>query len=299
MSARKTCFLPQKILKILSCGAGMQSTALALMSCANKLLSEGRCKGFNFQYTELVPIYDAILFCDLGFEPSWVLTQVHFIKQACEWAGIPFHILKSDLHKDYLNDFGKKRVVSIPFWTISADGKKGKMMRNCTLDYKITLMQNFVRWNLLGYKKGQRTKPGDHKAHEMHLGFSKEEEKRCSENPHKMFVNKFPLCEMNLVRADNYAYIKDVWGLETKASACTFCPFHRNYFFQYIKKNDLPQYEDLIEFDNMLEREQPNTKINSKLYISRSRKRIAELVPEECEDAEYFTYRNEQIWNGF
>lgn len=299
MSARKTCFLPQKILKILSCGAGMQSTALALMSCANKLLSEGRCKGFNFQYTELVPIYDAILFCDLGFEPSWVLTQVHFIKQACEWAGIPFHILKSDLHKDYLNDFGKKRVVSIPFWTISADGKKGKMMRNCTLDYKITLMQNFVRWNLLGYKKGQRTKPGDLKAHEMHLGFSKEEEKRCSENPHKMFVNKFPLCEMNLVRADNYAYIKDVWGLETKASACTFCPFHRNYFFQYIKKNDLPQYEDLIEFDNMLEREQPNTKINSKLYISRSRKRIAELVPEECEDAEYFTYRNEQIWNGF
>lgn len=277
----------------------MQSTALALMSCANKLLSEGRCKVFNFQYTELVPVYDAILFCDLGLEPSWVLRQVYFIKQACEWAGIPFHILKSDLHKDYMNYFGKKRVVSIPFWTIGEDGKKGKMMRNCTLDYKITLMQNFVRWNLLGYKKGQRTKPEDLKAHEMHLGFSKEEEKRCSENPHKMFVNKFPLVEMNLERKDNYSYIRDIWGLETKASACTFCPFHRNYFFQYIKKNDLPQYEDLIEFDNMLEREQPNTKINSKLYISRSRKRIAELVPEECEDAEYFIYRDEKIWNGF
>ncbi|WP_394918990.1 hypothetical protein [uncultured Robinsoniella sp.] len=277
----------------------MQSTALALMSCANKLLHEGRCRKFDFQYTNQVPIYDAILFCDLGLEPSWVMNQVYFIQQACEWAEIPFYILKSNLFEDYMNDFGKKRVVSIPFWSVDETGKKGKMMRNCTLDYKIALMQNFVRWNLLGYKKGKRTKTEDLKAHEMHLGFSKEEEKRCSENPHKMFVNKFPLVEMNLERKDNYAYIRDIWGLETKASACTFCPFHRNYFFQYIKKNDLSQYEDLIEFDNMLEREQPNTKINSKLYISRSRKRIAELVPEECEDAEHFMYRGEKIWNGF
>lgn len=277
----------------------MQSTALALMSCANKLLHEGRCKEFDFQYTNQVPIYDAILFCDLRLEPSWVLSQVYFIQQACEWAEIPFYILKSNLFEDYMNYFGKKRVVSIPFWSVDETGKKGKMMRNCTLDYKITLMQNFVRWNLLGYKKGQRTKPEDLKAHEMHLGFSKEEQRRCSENPHKMFINHFPLVEMGLVRKDNYAYIRDVWGLETKASACTFCPFHRNYFFQYIKKNDSDQYNDLIEFDNMLEREQPKTKIKSKLYISRSRKRIAELVPEECEDAEYFMYKNEKIWNGF
>lgn len=286
-------------MKILSCGAGMQSTALALMSCANKLLHEGRCKEFDFEYINQVPIYDVILFCDLGLEPSWVLSQVYFIKQACEWAGIPFYILKSNLYEDYMNDFGKKRVVSIPFWSVDETGKKGKMMRNCTLDYKITLMQNFVRWNILGYKKGQRAKQEDIKAHEMHLGFSKEEEKRCSDNPHKMFVNKFPLCEMNLVRADNYAYIKEVWGLETKASACCFCPFHTNYFFRFLKDNHKYEYVNLVEFDEMLEREQPNTKIRSKLYISKSRKRIADLIPEECRDAECFLYKGQKIWNGF
>lgn len=57
-------------MKILSCGAGMQSTALALMSCANKLVAENRAFRFNFTYTEQVPIYDAILFCDLGLEPG-------------------------------------------------------------------------------------------------------------------------------------------------------------------------------------------------------------------------------------
>lgn len=277
----------------------MQSTALALMSCANKLIRDDKPEGAKFTYTDQVPIYDVVLFCDLGLEPSWVYDQVNFIKAACEWAGIPFYVLQSSLYTDYLNDFGNKRVVSIPFWSVDENGKKGKMMRNCTLDYKITLMQNFVRWQLLGYKKGARTKPEDIKAHEMHLGFSKEEERRCSENPHKMFVNKFPLCDMNLVRADNYAYIKDVWGLDTKASACCFCPFHTNYFFQHIKNEHPAEYEKTVEFDEMLEREQPNTKIRSKLYVSRSRKRIKDLLPEECQDKECFMYKDEQVWNGF
>lgn len=286
-------------MKILSCGAGMQSTALALMSCANKLIVENRADGFNFTHTEKTPIYDAVIFCDLSLEPSWVMNQVYFIQQACEWAGIPFYILKSNLYDDYMNNFGVKRVTSIPFWSVDEEGKKGKMMRNCTLDYKITLIQNFVRWELLGYKKGARTKPEDIKAHEMHLGFSKEEEGRCSENPHKMFINKFPLCEMNIVRADNYAYIKDVWGLETKASACCFCPFHTNYFFEFLKRNNREEYKKTVEFDQRLEEQQPNTKIRSKIYISKSRKRIKDLLPEECCDKECFLYRDEEIWNGF
>lgn len=268
----------------------MQSTALALMSCEN-VKNPGK--------HPLVPVYDLIVFCDLGKEPPWVLDQVDFIRTACQDAGISFVVLKAPLYQDYLQDFGKSRVVSIPFWTIAPDGKKGKMMRNCTMDYKIGLIQKYVRWELLGYKKGQRTKPEDLKAHEMHIGFSAEESRRCSENPHKMFVNHFPLVKMGLERKDNYAYIRDVWGLETKASACTFCPFHRNFFFQHLKENEPDEYTDLIKFDEMLEHEQPNTKINSKLYISRSRKRIADLRPDECQDAECFMYRNQAIWNGF
>ena len=284
---------------VLSCGAGMQSTALALMSCENKLIKDGKWFRKDGTIHEKVPIYDAIMFCDLGLEPSWVYDQVYFIQSACEWAGIPFYILSSNLYSHYTEKFGKERVVSIPFWSLDEDRKKGKMMRNCTLEVKICIMQKFVRLNLLGYKKGQRTKTEDIKAHEMHLGFSKEEARRCRENPHKMFVNKFPLIDMNLTRADNYAYIKDVWGLETKASACCFCPFHTKYCIGYIKDQDEEEYEKTVEFDRMLEREQPNTKIRSKLYISKSRKRLEDLTPEDCQDKECFRYKDEQVWNGF
>lgn len=94
-------------------------------------------------------------------------------------------------------------------------------------------------------------------------------------------------------------YIKDVWGLETKASACTFCPFHKNYFFKYLKLHHPHEYKTLLEFDKLLEDGQPNTKIRSKLYISRSRKRIKDLTDEECNDKECFKYKDEIIWNGF
>lgn len=73
-------------MKILSCGAGMQSTALALMSCENKI------KGIVHKE---VPIYDAVIFCDLGSEPYWVKNQVDFIKGACDSAGIPFYIIEA------------------------------------------------------------------------------------------------------------------------------------------------------------------------------------------------------------
>ena len=36
------------------------------------------------------------------------------------------------------------------------DGHKSKMPRNCTIDYKVEPIAKFIRWELLGYKKGQR-----------------------------------------------------------------------------------------------------------------------------------------------
>lgn len=281
-------------MKILSCGAGQQSTALALMSCDN-VRNPGKFP--------LVPIYDAILFCDLGGEREWVYRQVDFLENQCAEAGIPFYILREkNLKQDYMQNYGKNRVVTIPFWSVDENGKKGKMTRHCTIDYKIVQMQNFVRWELLGYRKGQRTKPEDIQAHEMHIGFTAEERQRIFDSKHKLFVNKFPMVEMGLTRADNYAYVREAWGLETKGSACLFCPFHTNYFFLDCKHTCHEDYKTILHFDNLLESGIPNSRIgvpNSKIYISRSRKRIKDLQKEECQDAEYFLYQDQKIWNGF
>ena len=282
-------------MKILSCGAGMQSSALHLMSCENALV---KIRGEPPVWPQ-VPIYDISIFCDLGFEPPWVKKQVEFLANAGHSCGVPLVILDSPLYTDFMENFGERRTISIPWWTIKEDGHKSKMPRNCTIDYKVELISKYVRWELLGYKKGQRLREEDKKAHEMHMGFSAEESRRCKESPNPMFVNKFPLVEMGLTRADNFAYIKDVWGLETKASACSFCPFHKNYFFKFLRENEPEQYAQVVGVDELLRDKNPKPPMDSDLFISRSRKRLMDLTVVDCNDAECFEYCGMQIWNGF
>lgn len=281
-------------MKILSLGAGQQSTALALMSCENVI---------HKQKFPLVPIYDAILFCDLGAEREWVYKQAHFIENACRKAGIPLYVLKGkNLKEDYFSNYGRSRVVTIPFWSIDENGKKAKMTRHCTIDYKICQMQKFVKYQLLGYRKYQRIKPEDLHAHEMHIGFTAEEQQRIFDSKHKLFVNKFPMVEMGLTRADNFAYVKETWGLETRGSACLFCPFHTNYFFDHCKKTCKSDYKTILEFDDLIANGVPNARIGvptSRVFISRSRKRISELTPDDCTDQQTFMYNGSKIWNGF
>jgi len=278
--------------KVLSLGAGQQSTALALMSVENKL--KGRF------IHDKVPIYDAIVFCDLGAEAYWVYEQVRFIEKACTAVGIPFYVLtEKNLYKDYLNSFGIKRVVAMPFWSIGEDGKKAKMRRHCTIDYKINIIHKFVRYSLLDYRKGQRTRPHDLEAHEMHLGFSYEESERRFSSYNPIFKNKYPLVDMKQTRADNYKYVYETWGFKTKGSACIMCPFHQNYFFHYLKHHDKAKYNDVVCFDNLIGEKQHLTPIRSRIFVSRSRKRICDLKEDECQDAKYLRYQNKDVWIGF
>ncbi len=279
-------------MKILSFGAGMQSTALALMSCENAM-ADGPPP------YPAVPVYDAVIYCDLGLEPPWVYDQLEFTQQACVKAGIFFKVLDTPLYKDFIENFGERRTISIPWWTIRDDGHKSKMPRNCTIDYKVEAITKYVRWELLGYAKGERLRDEDIKAHEMHMGFSIEESRRCHENPHKLFVNRFPLVDMGFDRAASYAYILERWGLDTKASACAFCPFHRNYFYHYIKDHAPETYRGVVTVDHLLRDKTPKPPMDSDLFVSRSRKRIEGLTAEDCNDAECFEYCGRSIWNGF
>lgn len=279
-----------RVLDILSCGAGMQSTALGLMSAENALTT--------IKHPD-VPIYDMLLFCDLGEEPVWVYEQVEFIARACRKAGIPFYILYTHLYDDYIQNFGYRYVKSIPFWTLSAEGKKGRWRRACTIVYKIDKMQAFVKYEIMGYKYKGHIRPEHRELHRMHIGFSSEEAHRCSPSRHPLFRHVFPLVKMGKSRADNYAYNLDEWGLETKASACAGCPFHQNYFFHYIKQHYPETYSAVLKLDNILEEREGMLNMRDQMFISKSMKRIRDLSCDECQDAQTFIYHGKEIWNGF
>ena len=221
----------------------MQSTALALISCE-------QTRG-EIVHVE-VPRYDAIIYCDLGIEPAWVPEQVKFIEAACRSSGIPFYILRSDLYRDYMKNFGVNRVSAMPFWTLNEEGEAGRIARrSCTVDYKIVMIQQFVRYELLGYRPYQRLRPEDIGTHELHIGFSQEESQRSFPSRNRMFKNCYPLIEMGWERKDCYQYNLEEWGLDSKASACLICPYHKNYFFHYIQRNYPDDYASVVDFDGV------------------------------------------------
>lgn len=162
-------------LDILSYGAGTPSTTLALLSCENAR------HGPPYPYPQ-VPIYDAVIFCDLHSEPSWVYAQAEFAAAACRKVGIPFYCLEADLYGDFTRNFGRARTACIPFWTLGEDGKKGRMPRQCTYDYKIKVIEKFVRYELLCYKPRERTLFIDVHAHNLHMGIMWEERQRATES---------------------------------------------------------------------------------------------------------------------
>ena len=59
-------------LNILSYGAGMPSTSLVGMACENAMR--------GYPVWPHVPVYDAVIFCDLHAEPTWVYEQADFAR---------------------------------------------------------------------------------------------------------------------------------------------------------------------------------------------------------------------------
>lgn len=274
-------------LEILSYGAGMPSTTLVGMSCENAMR--------DCSIWPEVPVYDAVIFCDLHGEPGWVYEQADFAARLCARAGIPFYKLDSDLYGDFTRNFGKARVSSIPFWTLGEDGKKGRMPRQCTYDYKIKVIERFVRRELLCYKPRERTLPLDIHAHKMHMGIMYEERHRAKESKQVLFTNKYPLVDMGWTRAMCYAYNRDVLGIQTRASCCLFCPFHTNYFYQYLRNQEPGCYACALQMDTLVETHQARPPLKSKLFLSKSRKRLRELTEEDCRDNHFLLYNGRTI----
>ena len=120
-------------MKILSLGAGVQSSTIFLMGCYGELQER------------LGETFETAIFADTGWEPKAVYKWFKFLKQEGQKYGVEILIvnqgdLKADTLKSHMRATPKKngmRPASLPFFTVDVDGKKGMVKRQCTYDYKI------------------------------------------------------------------------------------------------------------------------------------------------------------------
>lgn len=202
-------------LRVLSLGAGVQSTVLALRGARG----------------EFGPQPDCAIFADTGAEPraiydhlDWLETQLPF----------PVHrVSAGDLYLDLTvgNERGE-RFAAIPFHT-TRDDEAGMGRRQCTREYKVEPIVRKIR-ELLGVERGRRVPKGV--IVEQWIGISTDEAQRMKDGPQAYIKNRWPLIEARINRGDCLAWFAREHPTRTLAkSACVFCPYMNNENWRRIK----------------------------------------------------------------
>jgi len=240
-------------LRILSLGAGVQSSALALMIEKKE-----------------IPMVDCAIFSDTQSEPKKVMDYLEYLKTQVSY---PIYIVtKGNLRKDLLTLASGKKInnVGVPFWTLSESLSKGMARRTCTVEYKIKPLVKKMR-ELLGYKKGQKVQKGT--IVDQLFGISLDEIYRVKPSHYHYIKHQYPLIDLRYKRHDCINWLKkNNFELPTR-SACTFCPFHSNHEWKEIKKNN-KEWQEVIELDEKIRRI-PSLRDNA--YLHKDRKPIKEI----------------------
>jgi hypothetical protein len=268
-------------LRILSLGAGVQSSALALM------IEKGE-----------VPMVDAAIFADVKGEPKAVYEWLAYLKT--QITKFPIHVvtwrnLKQDLI-DVAN--GDRKIIPIPFFTIDDKGKKGMMRRQCTADYKIKPVTEKIR-ELLGLKKGEKRKKGTKV--ELIMGISKDEISRMKINQIKYIQNVYPLVEKEMRRSDCLDWMKDNGYSKPPRSACTFCPFHSTKEWKRVKENK-EEWDEIVALEKLFLKNKDTiakvTGMKNQMFLHRSCKPIDEIDFDEDDKQGDFLFGMENECEG-
>jgi hypothetical protein len=251
------------MLTILSLGAGVQSSTLALMAA----------KG------EIEPMPDCAIFADTGAEPQGVYDYLDWLEKQLPF---PVHRVmeKKGLKVGLEESINGNRSASVPFYTESEKSAGGLMRRQCTAEYKITPIRKKIR-ELLGLKKGERA--GKEVRVIQYIGISTDEASRMKPSRDKWIENRHPLIEKRISRFQCMAWIKaNKFPIPSK-SACTFCPYHNDGLWREMKMNDPKSFSEAVAVDEKIRGGVHGSK--QKLYLHRSMKPLAEVDFRNAEDA--------------
>ena len=251
------------MLTILSLGAGVQSSTLALMAA----------KG------EIEPMPDCAIFADTGAEPQGVYDYLDWLEKQLPF---PVHrVMEGKGLKVKLNKSIKENTFApIPFFSESDKESGGLLRRHCTADYKITPIRKKIR-ELLGLKKGERA--GKEVRVIQYIGISTDEASRMKPSRDKWIESRWPLIDKRISRFQCMAWIKANGFPVPAKSACTFCPYHDDALWRDMKINDPKSFSEAVEMDNSLR--DFRTSKNNKVYLHRSRQPLAEVDFRNAEDA--------------
>lgn len=234
-------------MNILSLGAGVQSSTLALMAARG----------------EIGPMPDAAIFADTGWEPRKVLEYLNWLETQ-----LPFPVYRV-MHKDGLLEAikGEGRFSAVPFFTSGG----GMGMRQCTNEYKIVPIRKKTR-ELLGYEPRKRIPIG---SCTIWIGISTDESIRMKSSRDRWVEHRWPLIELGMSRGHCLEWMdKNGYPMPPKSS-CLGCPYHSDKQWVEIKNQDAEEWQQTIEIDRLIRNKA--SKMTQEQFMHRSCKPLDQI----------------------
>lgn len=287
-------------MRVLSFGCGVQTVALAAMSCLG-----------DFEKP------DFAVFGDTQWESADTYAYMDWFEKWAFERGLEIiQATKGNIRKDALDS--SKGFASMPLWTLSEtkeedreiigykmpaihfeEGeisteqyhefqgepiygpviktkvtlKKGILRRQCTNEYKIQVVRRVIR-ERAGIAKGKHWKGAPV---EIWIGISKDEAVRAKDSLDKSQVHRWPLLEKGMSRQDCKDYLVSKGLPIPPKSACIGCPFHDNNIWRDMRDNHPKEFEDACDFDDKVRKSRVAVKNPVFLHFSAKPLREADL----------------------
>lgn len=182
-----------KRIELISLGAGVQSSTMALMAAGG----------------EIEPMPAGAIFADTGYEPRAVYEWLDWLEKQ-----LPFPVYRVAAYENRRGIF-RQGQTQIP---THIEGGFGK--RQCTSNWKIVPLQRKIR-EIAGLT-GRRVEDG---AVTSWIGISLDEVHRMKPNREKWVTNRWPLIEKRISRHDCLRWMEAKRYPRPPRSACVFCPY--------------------------------------------------------------------------
>lgn len=240
-------------LRVLSLGAGVQSTTLLLMAVRG----------------EIDP-FDVAVFADTGWEPGDVYAHLEQLRAEaagmCEVVTVTAGDIRADLVANARGD--GDRFASLPLYVTNQDGTGGMLRRQCTTHYKVEPIRRYLQ----SVRAGRRVR--------LVMGISLDEAIRMRDSNVRYITNEYPLVDRRMTRQDCIVWLAQHGYPTPPKSACIGCPFHDQRGWREIKA-DPESWSSAVEVDAAI-RTLP--RINGDVFLHRSRRPLAEVDLSTAED---------------
>lgn len=227
------------MLEVISLGAGVQSSTMALMAAVG----------------EIAPMPSCAIFADTQSEPRAVYAWLDWLETQ-----LPFPVyrvtagsLADKATTVHLSRSGSKYTnANIPVYIKSpvAGERPGIQSRQCTGDFKIDPINRRIRQlvgkDIRAWRRAGRL--GDRPVRQW-IGISLDEAQRMKPSRSDFIENVWPLIDRRLRRADCLRWMASRGYPEPPRSACVFCPYHSDPEWQRLKTEDPEAFEAAAQWE--------------------------------------------------